>query len=711
MVLFLMAIAPMLLGVIPQNWELYRLEDYLDGRFDGISISHEGALSLSPKVEDLEGPTEEFYLSMLITSDGTKYLGTGHSGKIYKVGTDGKFELFSQFPEMDVYCIVQERNGNLYAATSPNGQIYKISEQGRPEPFFNPTEKYIWDLIFAEDGALLAAVGESGGIYQINKDGEGRKIVEVEENHILCLTRTQDEKLVAGSGGQGVIYSITPGKKASVLYETSYEEIKSIALDSQGNIYAAASGNVVKPKKNATSLLSSSQSTEITVTATPSGPPSMQSAIPSVSQPGAVYRIDPEGLAEKLWSSEEELVYTLLWDEQKKKIIFGTGNKGRIYEIDADKNISLLLQKESEQVYHLLSQGMAFYALSNNPPRLSRISPEQRFEGEYQSRVLDAKTLSRWGRIEWNAELPNGSLIMFLTRTGNSVEPDRTWSDWSPPYQNAQGEQILSPKGRYLQFMVRFKTESSRVSPILRKATLFFLHYNLPPLLTKLELLSPNEVYLKPLNQDDVIWGEKISFSEQALSRNKSNSYIAPKKIEKKGYRTITWDAVDENSDSLLYSTYIRRENEQRWRVLEPKWAEKILAFDTSQFPDGIYFVKVEASDSPSNPDGTDLKAEKISRPMVIDNSLPVIRNFQAENRNNRLSISFTAEDAYSHIQEAKFLIRPNDWRTVFPEDGICDSKSEIFRFSVVLPQGADDLIVIQVKDRHGNLGIHRSAF
>jgi len=710
-IVFLLTTAHMLLGVAPQQWELYKIEDYLAGKFDGISISHEGALSLSPKVDELEGPTEDFYLSLLIQSDGTKYLGTGHSGKIYKISTNGQFELFCQLPEMDIYCLVQERNGDLYAGTSPNGQIYKINSQGVPNPFFNPTEKYIWDLMFAENGALLAAVGESGGIYQINNQGEGRKILEAEENHILCMTRAQDEELIAGSGGKGVIYKVDPGKKATILYESPFEEIKNITLDEQGNIYAAAGGKVVEPKKNATSLLPATQSTEITVTAMPSTLSTSQSAISANKQPGAIYRIDPEGLAKKLWSSEEELVYSMLWNETDKKIIFGTGNKGRIYEIDADQKISLLLQKESEQVYYLLAQGKTFFALSNNPPSLSRISPEQRFEGEYQSRVLDARTLSKWGRIEWDAELPTGALLLFLTRSGNSAEPDRTWSDWSPPYQNAQGEQILSPKGRYLQFMVKFKAESSRMSPQLKKTNLFYLHSNLPPSLTKLDLLSPNEVYSKPLDQDDVIWGEKISPSDRALARNKSTSYIAPKKLEKIGYRTITWDALDENGDSLLYSIFIRQENEARWRVLEPDWVEQILAFNTSQFPDGVYFVKVEASDSPSNPKGTDLKTEKISRPLVIDNSLPVIRNFQARRQGNRLSIAFTVEDVNSHIKEVKYLIRPNDWQTVFPEDGICDSKSETFQFSAVLTKGADNLIVVQVKDWHGNIGVHRSTF
>ncbi len=708
---FVLATLHMLFGVIPQMWELYKIEDYLDGKFDGISISHEGILSLGPKEEDVEGPAEEFYLSLLIKDQGTKYLGTGHSGKIYKVSTNGQFELFSQLPEMDIYCLAQDKSGNLYAGTSPNGQIYKIASQGSPERFFDPTERYIWDLMFAESGNLLAAVGESGGIYEINSQGEGRKILQAEENHILCLKEAPNNELIAGSGGRGVLYRVVPGKKASVLYETSFEEIKSIAMDREGNIYAAAGGKVVETKKNASSLIPASQSAEITVTATPAASSTRQAEIATDQQPGAIYRINPEGLAKKLWSSEEELVYSLLWDEEKKTIIFGTGNKGRLYAIDAEEKISLLLQKESEQIYFLLEQGTAIYALSNNPSRLSRISPEQRFEGEYQSRVLDAKTLSNWGRIEWEADLPTGAMIMFQTRSGYSTEPDRTWSDWSPPYQNAQGEQILSPKGRYLQFMVKFKAESSRMSPRLKKASLFYLHSNLPPSLTKLDLLSPNEVYLKPPEQDDVIWGEDLSLTEQALAKNKSQSYIAPKKVDKKGYRTVTWDAEDENGDSLIFTVSIRGENESRWRVLQEKWAEKILAFDTSIFPDGRYFLKVEASDSPSNPKGTEMNTEKISRPLIIDNSLPVIRNFQIGRQGNRLSVSFIAEDVNSHIQEAKYLIRPDDWQTVFSEDGICDSKYETFRFTTVLPSSADNMIVVQVKDRHGNIGVYRSTF
>lgn len=700
-----------LFGVIPQKWEFYRIDDYIEGKFDGVSVSHEGVLSLSPKEEALEGPPEEFYLSLLVTAQGTVFLGTGHSGKIYKKSANGQFELFYQAPEMDVLCLAQDKAGNLYGGTSPNGRIYKITPEGKGEPFFNPAERYIWDMMFSEEGNLLAAVGETAGIYEISQKGEGLKIFEAEENHILCLEKSGEEGFIAGGGGKGVIYRVIPGKKPSILYESSYEEIKSIALDREGNIYAAAGGKVVETKKDAAPLIQEGPSTEITVTAAPSTPSARPVSVSADKEPGAIYRIGADGLAKKLWSSEDELVYSLLWDEGKKKIIFGTGNKGRIYEIDADEKTSLLLQKESEQVYLLAFQGPQIYALSNNPPNLSRISPEQSLGGEYQSRVLDAKTLSSWGRITWDAELPPGASVQFLTRSGNSAGPDRTWSDWSPPYQKADGEQILSPKGRYLQYMVRFKAESGRMSPRLKKSSLFFLNSNLPPAITKLELLPANEVYLKPPEQDEVIWGEDLSLSEQALSKNKEKVYVTSKKVERKGFQTVVWDATDENGDSLIYSVFIRKEDETSWRVLREKWVNSIFAFDTSSFPDGVYFLKIEATDSPSNPKGAELKAEKVSRALIIDNSLPVIRNLQVERKGNRLSVSFSVEDALTSIKEVKYLVRPDDWRTVFPEDGICDSKRESFSFTVPLTAESDNLIVIKADDRYGNTGVHRATF
>ncbi|MGB9893083.1 MAG: hypothetical protein ACPLRA_01620, partial [Candidatus Saccharicenans sp.] len=229
-------------AVVPKKWELRSSEDFLKGKFSGISLSSDGILSIGPKVEKIELPAEEFYLSLVRASDGSFYLGTGHGGKIYRIGKDKKAELYFQTEEMDVTALAIDQKGNLLAGTSPNGKIYKISAKNKGQEFFNPQEKYIWDLKLTESGNLLAAVGESGGIYEIAPTGEGKLIFKARDNHVLCLRPGPSGELLAGSGGRGQVYKISTSGKVTVLFESDYEEVKNIAFDREGNVYVSASG-------------------------------------------------------------------------------------------------------------------------------------------------------------------------------------------------------------------------------------------------------------------------------------------------------------------------------------------------------------------------------------------------------------------------------------------------------------------------------------
>ena len=117
------------------------------------------------------------------------------------------------------------------------------------------------------------------------------------------------------------------------------------------------------------------------------------------------------------------------------------------------------------------------------------------------------------------------------------------------------------------------------------------------------------------------------------------------------------------------------------------------------------------ASDLSSNPRAQALTGERTSRTFVIDNAAPAVRNVQAVRESNGLNVSFLAEDAFSPVKEVKYLVRPDDWRTVFPEDGIADSKSESFKFRVPLDARADGLLTIVVKDAAGNTAVFKQNF
>lgn len=709
-------------AVVPRKWELRSKDDFLKGKFSGTSLSSDGVLSIGPRLEKLDLPAEEFYLSLAQGSDGSYYLGTGHGGKIYRLTRDKKAELYFQTSELDVTALVVDAKGVLYAGTSPNGKIYKITASNKGEEFFNPQERYIWDLVLTEKGNLLAAVGESGGIYEINPAGAGRQLFKARDNHILCLVQTAGGDLLAGSGGRGQLYRVSASGRASVIFDSGFEEVRNVALDREGNIYLSAGGAPSKPVSTvspATKAAPTKADTEVSVEVSAVAA-TLETDLQVPETPtrgktpgaisGAVFQVTPDGLPRKLWSSGEEMVYSLVYDADSQKLILGTGNQGRLYSLDRQGGLELLAQSGSEQVYGLFQFNKQTQVLANNPCFLGLLQPGQNFSGEYLSPVLDARILSTWGRLSWEAELPQGASLQIQSRSGNTAEPDDTWSDWSPPYSRPD-EKVLSPAGRYLQLKISLKNPGGAKSPRVQKFLVFYLQANAAPFIDRLEVLPANQVFIKPPEQDEVILGLDEASREGARRQDETSLYLTPKKAERQGFRTITWEASDENEDRLAFNIYLKKEGENSWRLMQEKLSDKVFSFDTRNFPDGTYWLKVEATDLPSNPPGTEKKAEKVSQALVIDNSLPVIKNFLASRSGDSLEVSFAAEDSYSYIEEVKFLVRPGDWQVVFPVDGLCDSRSENFKFSVKVPPGSENLLLIRVRDSFGNVGVHQHRF
>ncbi|MDD8031414.1 MAG: WD40 repeat domain-containing protein [Acidobacteriota bacterium] len=719
--LAILIVVAQLQAVVPKKWELSSKAAFLKGKFSGISLTSEGVLSIGPRVEKIELPAEEFYLSLAKAPDGSFFLGTGHGGKIYRLGKDKKAELYFKTAEMDVTALAVDAKGVLYAGTSPNGKIYKITAKDKGEEFFNPQEKYIWELLLSSKGYLLAAVGESGGIYEINSAGAGKLLFKARDNHILCLHQLSSGDLLAGSGGRGQLYRLSASDRVTVVFDSGYEEIRNIALDREGNIYVSASGVPSKSVSTVTATPGESKvetETEVSVVISDVRLVADEPEIPSTSTvgkstgkvSGAVFQVTVDGLARKIWSSEEEMVYSLIFDSSSQKLIMGTGNQGRIYSLDRQGTVELLTEESSEQIFKLLQPDKQIQVLGNNPCLFGTLLLGQNFSGEYLGPVLDAKILTTWGRISWQSEQPEGSTIQIQSRSGNTAEPDETWSDWSPPYSRAD-EKILSPSGRYLQIKINLKSQTGQKLPKVDKILVFYLQSNVAPSIDKLEVLPANQVLIKPPEQEDEILGLDQASRETGKGKNQSRVFLSPRKAERQGFRTITWEASDENEDQLTYDVYIRKDGQSLWSLMQAKMTERVLAFDTRNFPDGTYQLKVEASDLPSNPPGTEKKAEKISQFLVIDNSLPVIKNFTATRTGDSLEISFVAEDAYSYIEEVKFLIKPEEWKVVFPVDGLADSRTENFKFKAKIPADSDNQLIIRVRDSFGNIGVHHQRF
>ena len=86
--------------------------------------------------------------------------------------------------------------------------------------------------------------------------------------------------------------------------------------------------------------------------------------------------------------------------------------------------------------------------------------------------------------------------------------------------------------------------------------------------------------------------------------------------ISEKGYQSVLWSAHDDNDDDLTFAIYYRGESESNWRLLKDKITQHYYSWDTTSMPDGAYYLKVVASDSPSNPPDQASRCRARKRPL-----------------------------------------------------------------------------------------------
>jgi hypothetical protein len=331
--------------------------------------------------------------------------------------------------------------------------------------------------------------------------------------------------------------------------------------------------------------------------------------------------------------------------------------------------------------------GATYYATAN-PGKVFKLSAGRMEKGVYLSEIRDASTVATWGSIRWRATTPSGAQLQLFTRSGNTARPDETWSAWSPAYRTATGEQISSPKARYLQWKAEFS--GSTASPMLTSVTSAYLERNLRPVVESITVHPPGAAFQKPFSTGEL---ELAGYDEAPPDGRSAGGAgaagtVAPspqlgRRVYQKGLQTFVWKASDDNDDRLQFDVMYRGEGEPAWKALKRGLTDPVLVWDTSSVPDGTYVIKVVASDSPSNSPGTALSGELESTAFDIDNTPPTIQVTGVRRDGERSIATFVVEDAQSPVQRVEYSLDANRWRVIYPKDGIPDSRLE--EFEVVL--------------------------
>jgi hypothetical protein len=702
----------------PVIWETSGRAELLKGDARGVSITDTGVLMLAPSFTEVFHTEQAFIWSSAIDAKGNAYLGTGHDGKIFRVPPGGKGSLLFDPAELDVTALAVGRDGALYAGTSPDGKVYRITTDGRSEVYFDPPDKYIWSLAVLSDGALAVGTGDNGKLYRVSAASakpEASLLISTNQTHVISLALTAQGDLIAGTDPGGLVLRISADGKAFALFDAQLREIHALAPAGDGSIYALALSDAASTSRPQTPPVASPQpseagttpSTSVTITAVEEGggaiqpqPTPARSRTDLSNARSAVFRIFPDGGADVVWSSPTVTAFAIAPGLQLGTVLIGTADKGRIYSVTNDGRDTLLLQSTEAQISSFLIREGQAYVASSNQGKLLRFGQQLVTEGWYESPVRDAKLTATWGRVFWRG----AGNVELQTRTGNGERPDATWSEWSGAYRNPEGNQVSSPRARFIQWRAVLRSPAGSGNQTwMEDVSIAYLPRNVAPEVLSITAL-PVGIALQSVIQ--VQMDPNVESSGLDPSLFGAVPQVPPRRLFQKGARSFQWQAEDRNGDTLEYAIYYRSLNESTFRLLKDKLRDNFYTIDGATLADGRYVIKITASDAADNPVGQALSGERLSEPVEIDNTPPVVKVVgQPQVRTNGILAVFDVDDVTGKIRRADASIDGAPWSPIFPDDGIADSGHERYSLAFGALAVGEHTISLRAFDQSGNVG------
>lgn len=687
--------------------------DFLRGESDGVSIGPDGQVRLSPILTTLHDPGRPFVWALAAGGSGAVVAGSGAPGALTRIGA-GEPESLAETGDAGVHAVALGADGTIYYASSPGGVVHAITPGGERRILGDTGARYVWALAAEPGGRVLAATGMPASVVRLQPSGAPETLFTSGDENITAVHRSDDGTIHVGTSPSGIVFRLPPDGDAMALHDSEQPEIRALAVNSAGEVFAAAVAESGSPAPSAAPGIP-------TPGAAPGGPPPTASVSTSTafravaatatgaranrgtsgaSAKNALYRISPNGAAEAIWESDADrpLALALLRDE---RLLLGTGDRGRILRIHRDGEATLLLRADSEQITAAVRSGNAVLLGASNPGRILRLTDSPRTEGRYISSALDAGGAAAFGRIGWEARIPPGAALAVETRSGNTAEPDDTWSDWRAAEAGAAAP---SPSARFLQWRAVLRSDGGS-SPELTSLEAAYLPANLAPRVTGITLHPPGLAFEEMIStQTPQLQGMEHLPETTEAARNGPSRGALPvgsgRQLYRHGVRTATFQASDPNGDRLRYRVSWRERGDVAWQILRDGLRSPIVAWDTRAMPDGRYELQVEARDTPDNPPESALAGDRVSRPFTVDNTPPLVSDVAVTSDGQ---VRFTAEDAGTPIRRATITLEGGEPIVVLPTDGISDSRTETFDAAIANFPAAAAAVVITVEDDQGN--------
>jgi hypothetical protein len=694
--------------------------DFLKGETENVVVSSHGALELGPATQVIADNLPDSWTVNAITTDaaGDLYIGTSPNGAIFKYSKSTLTKVYpvaqsskaagkpaepnssktadaNSSPEKlgkyllneHVFAMSNDSSGRVLAGISGNKCRLVRFDNDKPEVIFEPDNAgYIFAIALDGDGNIWLGTGPKGNVYRLDGNGKHAELIyHAADKNILSLAAGADGSIYAGSDERGLVYKIDPtAKTATVLYDAEQNEITSLLFDAQGNLYAAATSTTVS-KGDRTPMENLPGKPESSAAAPKAEPPSKlavantpkklsdedQAKLKALLQRGSaatsashVYKINSQGFVTDVFQDSTTF---LCMASRDGDLLVGTGNKGQLFSIDpASEEREVIYQdKHSTQITALYTAPDGIYAGASNPARLIKLTKTPAGIGTYSSALVDAGQPAKWGKLQIEASRPAGTRIQVSARTGNVSDiNDPSFSKWSSAVDVNEPVQLEVPLGRFCQYRLTL-IGSAGASPVVREVDVPYMVPNLAPTVDAVGVVRSEE---------------------------------------KPGMFAVNFKASDRNGDKLIYQIDIRKLGTKEWIKIKDKLEAETFSFDSRTVEDGEYEFKVTASDERSNTPQTKLTGSRVSDPVIIDNTPPVINNAKLVVKGSKATLTFTAVDKFSAIAAVSYTLDSNsEWVGTLPNDQVYDTLSEDFTISVPDLSAGQHILSVKVADAVGN--------
>jgi len=627
------------------------------GELDGTAVYSTGYVAAGLEARRIELPEAAVAFSMAQREDGTTYVGTGDEGRIYRLRGD-QLSVFAETHQLLVSSLAIGPNGTLYAGTIPEGRVFAITPQGEVREFAQlEGAQHIWALAYdARRRLLFAGTGPEGRVFSIDAAGRAQVYYDSRAGHILSLALDTDGALYAGTSDDALVLRLRAPGQADVVHDFPGNEIT--ALDVRNGVLAVVANDMPAPAV----ALGSSKNTK-----------ARANTRRRRTGKGRLFYVDAQGRAERIYH-DDAAHFTAVELAEDGSVQLGVGKDGRVLSVQPDGTWATLLDLDERQVLALSTGGREPVVLTGDSGAIYRIRRGAPERGLWTSKVLDAHFQARFGRLSWRAQ----GTLEVQTRSGNTDEPDDTWSDWSAPMTSPGPTR--SQAARFVQIRARFTRDPQA---ILRAMELFYLPRNQRAVVTS------------------VAAGRQHAPSKSAEPTTRSTRY------------DLSWSVRNPDSDSLRYRLRYRQESQTRFRDMLRE--DEVLtathyAWQTESLPDGWYVLEVSASDELSNDADDALRSRAESEPFRVDNHAPRITRL--ESRGGRLLA--TVVDSLGPVAGLELAIDGRPFRPLLPVDGLLDQAEERvsidFRARLRGVSYGEHIFALRARDAAGNTVVREIA-